>query len=112
MAIIRAIKISGTLARLARKKFGGRDGRYRIARSDLISLIGTKTLSDPTFNRIRARLHEKGYIAVDLGAQFAVIEEKPMKTYRKVPRRIIEELIEQLQNSAAMAKKKLARDDK
>lgn len=71
-------RILAGLAEVNKKK------HYRIRRVDLIKLTGRKTISDGLLGQIQERAHERGYILVDLGEGFAVLEARPMERYRRL----------------------------
>ncbi len=73
-------KVARILAGLAEVK---KKEHYRIRRIDLIKLTGRKTISDGLLSQIQERAHERGYIFVDLGEAFAVLEARPMERYRR-----------------------------
>jgi len=73
-------KVARILAGLAKVN---KKEHYRIRRVDLIKLTGRKTISDDLLVQIRERAHERGYILVDLGEGFAVLEARPMERYRR-----------------------------
>ena len=85
--------VAKLLRKIYRTKFGGKDkGRFTITRNHLRELSGRKRLEDSTIGQIVDEAYELGLVLIDLGDDFAVIDEDVMHRYRKVPERIILEL--------------------
>jgi hypothetical protein len=82
------------LDEIYQEKFGGKSKvRYRISRADLLALSRKKTFCDNDIKRFQTLLQRHGLIFIDLGAEFAVLEEEKMKHYRKVTKSIIKDYI-------------------
>lgn len=86
--------------------FGGKPkGRYRISRADLLMLSEKKTFNDEYIKKLQTKLQQEGLILIDLGAEFACLEEKPMTKYRKVTKAIIEKQVKTINKKLAKNKK-------
>ena len=90
-------KIAEILAGLAKVN---KKEHYRIRGVDLIKLTGRKTISDDLLVQIRERAHEGGYILVDLGEGFAVLEARPMERYRRFSWEVISNYIKKSKEAA------------
>ena len=72
------------------EKFGGKSrGRFQISRSTFRRLAGRKNLRDSYIEEVADECLELGYVLVPLGDIIAIIEERVMLNYRKVPKSII-----------------------
>ncbi len=118
MHILDEKEMAETIVRLAKTKFYAGRGKYRISRSYFLALTGRKTLDDATLRKIQTRTHEKGYILVDLGDEFAVLKETSIKKIkRQVPKEIFKEFMEELhphkkkKKFSTKAKKKRAKEE-
>jgi hypothetical protein len=82
--------IAKSIAKIYEEAFGGKDrGRYKISRRNLRLLSGRKRLEDTTTAKIMDTLYNLGFIMVDLGDDFAVVEEGVMLNYRPVPKAVL-----------------------
>ncbi len=87
--------VAQELADIYEKTFGGKKrGRYKISRGNLCSLSLRKRLEDSTIEKITNAAYDIGYIIVNLGEYFAVIEEGVMLNYRPVPKSVLSEFVE------------------
>src|SRR5262245_54249883 len=87
--------IAKSLSQIYQETFGGKDrGRYKISRRNLRLLSGRKRLEDTTTAKIMESLYNLGFIMVDLGDDFAVVEEGVMLNYRPVPRAVLSKYLE------------------
>lgn len=69
--------------------FGGKErGRYRLTHSQFRKLSGRKRLEEGVTNRIINAALEAGFIIIDLGDYFCIVEESVMLNYRPVPKSI------------------------
>ena len=83
-------EVAKQLSKIYESEFGGKDrGRYKISRSNLRRLAGRKRLEDATVSRIADAALELGYIVIDLGDYFSVVEEAVMLNYRPVPKSVL-----------------------
>jgi hypothetical protein len=83
-------KVATALAAIYEEPFGGKGrGRYKISRRNLRRLSGRKRLEDTTIEKIVEAAYDQGFIMVDLGDDFAVVEEGVMLNYRPVPKVIL-----------------------
>jgi hypothetical protein len=73
--------------------FGGKArGRYQISRPALRELSGRGRLEESTVEAIVSEAYELGFVVTDLGDDFSVVEVDVMRSYRKVPSRVIQSL--------------------
>jgi len=87
--------VAQKLSAIYERSFGGKNrGRYKISRVKLRQLSGRKRLEDSTIDKIINISYEMGYVVVDLGDYFAVVEEGVMNNYRPVPQSVVADLIE------------------
>ncbi len=90
------------LAEIYESEFGGKDrGRYKISRSNLRRLAGRKRLEDTTVKRIADAALEIGYIVIDLGDYFSVVEEAVLLNYRPVPKSVLSPFLQERAVSAS-----------
>ena len=88
-------EIAKILKALYDRPFGGKDrGRYKISRRRLRRLSGRKRLEDTILQRIIDEAYEQGLIMMDLGDDFAVVEESVMQNYRTVPLPVLSQYVE------------------
>ena len=86
--------VAKALAEIYEKPFGGKDrGRYRISRRNLRRLSGKKRLEDGTIQKIVEAAYDRGFVIIDLGDEFAVIEEGVMANYRPAPKAVLSQYI-------------------
>ena len=87
--------VAKELAGIYEKTFGGKKrGRYKISRGSLCRLSSRKRLEDSTIDKITDAAYDIGYIIVNLGEYFAVVEESVMLNYRPVPKSVLSEFIQ------------------
>lgn len=90
-----ARKVVELLAKIYEQEFGGKErGRFKIARSSLRRLTGRKRLDDQALKDITDAAFEEGYVLIDLGDYFAVVEEAVMLNYRPVPKSVLAQALE------------------
>lgn len=90
MSIKNPAEVANALANIYEESFGGKDrGRYQISRQGLRNLSGRKRLEDTIVNDIINEAYELGFVLTDMGDDFSIIEEGVMRSYRKVPDRVI-----------------------
>jgi len=83
-------EVVASLAKIYEQEFGGKErGRFKIARSSLRRLTGSKRLHDDALRDITDAAFEAGYVLVDLGDYFALVEEAVMLNYRPVPKSVL-----------------------
>ena len=71
-------------------EFGGKTrGRYKISRHALRDLSVRKRLGESTIQEIISAAYELGFVVADLDDDFSIVEVDVMRSYRKVPTRII-----------------------
>lgn len=88
-------EVVALLAELYEQEFGGKErGRFKIARSSLRRLMGNKRLRDSAISEIADAALDAGYILIDLGDYFAVVEEAVMLNYRPVPKSVLAQVLE------------------
>lgn len=91
-----ADEVVALLAALYEQEFGGKDrGRFKIARSNLRRLTGRKRLDDKALSDITDAAFDAGYVLIDLGDYFAVVEEAVMLNYRPVPKSVLAQVLEE-----------------
>ncbi len=101
-------KVAKILKDLYSKKFWSKPkGKYQITKEHLIQLTGQKTIDDSQINNIKHKLEQLGFVIIDIGASFAIIEMKILSGFRKVPKRIIEEYIEKSEEKRKKSRKKI-----
>jgi|GEM_PF-1537508 len=84
------------LAEIYEKKFGGKArGRYQITRSAFTELSGRRRLKDSFVYKVIDACFDEGYILIDLGNNFVVIDLAVTENYRKVPKSIVKEILEE-----------------
>ena len=94
-------EVAKQLFSIYESEFGGKDrGRFKISRSNLRRLAGRKRLEDTTVNRIADAALELGYIVIDLGDYFSVVEEAVMLNYRPVPKSVLLPFLQESVTSA------------
>jgi hypothetical protein len=77
------------LAAIYEESFGGKDrGRYRLTHSQFRRLSGRKRLEPSVTTRIVNAALEEGFVIIDLGDHFCIVEESVMLNYRPVPKNI------------------------
>ena len=82
------------LAEIYGSEFGGKEhGRYKISRSNLRRLSGRKRLEATTVSRIIDEALDLGYIVVEVGDYFCVVEEGVMLNFRPVPKSVLSRFI-------------------
>jgi len=65
--------------------FGGKPrGRYRISMKLMCRLLNQRRLWPEQIEAIRRGLYETGYILVDLGTYFAVVNQRTFASYRRL----------------------------
>jgi len=70
--------------------FGGKTrGRYQISRPSLRELSERGRLEEITVHAIVSEAYDLGFVVTDLGDDFSVVEVDVMRSYRKVPSRLI-----------------------
>ncbi|MDO9528556.1 MAG: hypothetical protein Q7J27_05265 [Syntrophales bacterium] len=95
------------------EKFGGKEkGRYRISRADLLKIANEKTFNDDNIKKIQTNIQKKGFVLVDLGSEFAIIDDKSMYNYRKVTKKIVAEYAEKMGEKEPETGKKQANKKK
>jgi len=95
-------EVAEQLSSIYESEFGGKDrGRFKISRSNLRRLAGRKRLEDTTVNKIADAALELGYIVIDLGDYFSVIEEAVMLNYRPVPKSVLSPFLQEKTASAS-----------
>ena len=88
-------EVVALLAQLYEEEFGGKErGRFKIARSSLRRLTGNKRLRDSAISDIADAALDAGYVLIDLGDYFAVVEEAVMLNYRPVPKSVLALVLE------------------
>jgi len=76
------------------KKFGGKSrGRFQITRSAFRQLSGRRKLHDSFIEEVTEEALELGYVLVSFGDAIAIIEEKVMRSYRNVPKSILNDYL-------------------
>jgi hypothetical protein len=84
-------QVAVALKKIYEAEFGGKDrGRYKLSRQALRELSERGRLEDSTLNSIVAEAYELGFVVTDLGDDFSVVEVDVMRSYRKVPARVID----------------------
>ena len=87
--------VAKDLADIYEKTFGGKKrGRYKISRGSLCSLSSRKRLEDSIIDKITDAAYDIGYIIVNIGEYFAVVEEGVMLNYRPVPKSVLSEFVQ------------------
>ena len=100
MVRLKAKEMAEILKQFAKTEFGGKKkGPYIISRKHFLRLCGRKTLPDAILRDIQDRLHEIGYILIDLGIQFSVIKE-PTEKRRKVTKQMVKKEIKRIKSEA------------
>jgi signal recognition particle subunit SEC65 len=95
-------EVAEQLSSIYESEFGGKDrGRFKISRSNLRRLAGRKRLEDTTVNKIADAALELGYIVIDLGDYFSVVEEAVMLNYRPVPKSVLSPFLQERAASAS-----------
>jgi hypothetical protein len=85
-------EVANALKKIYESTFGGKDrGRYQISRQSLRELSERGRLEDSTVDAIVSEAYELGFVVTDLGDDFSVVEVDVMRSYRKVPVRVISE---------------------
>lgn len=88
-------EVVDVLAKIYEQEFGGKErGRFKIARSSLRRLTGSKRLHDKALDDIADAALDAGYVLVDLGDYFAVVEETVMLNYRPVPKSVLAQVLQ------------------
>lgn len=83
------------LKEIYEKEFGGKErGRFKIARSSLRRLTGLKRLNNEAISDIADAAFNEGFVLIDLGDYFAVVEEAVMLNYRPVPKSVLLQVLE------------------
>lgn len=94
-------EVAEILSKIYESEFGGKGrGRFKISRSNLRRLSGRKRLEDTTIEKIAEAALDIGYIVIDLGDHFSVVEESVMLNYRPVPKSILVRFLEDDASSA------------
>jgi hypothetical protein len=85
-------QVAKAIKKIYESDFGGKDrGRFQMSRQQLRELSGRGRLEDSTLDEIVNQAYELGFVVTDLGDDFSVVEVNVMRSYRKVPTRVIEE---------------------
>lgn len=88
-------EVVASLAKIYEQEFGGKErGRFKIARSSLRRLTGNKRLHDKALSDIADAAFDAGYVLIDLGDYFAVVEEAVMLNYRPVPKSVLAQVLQ------------------
>lgn len=88
-------EVVASLTKIYEQEFGGKErGRFKITRSGLRRLTGSKRLNDNALNDIADAAFDAGYVLVDLGDHFAVVEVAVMLSYRPVPKSVLEQVVQ------------------
>ena len=84
------VEVAVALKEIYEAEFGGKDrGRYQISRQALRELSVRGRLEGSTVDAIVSDTYELGFVVTDLGDDFSVVEVDVMRSYRKVPARVI-----------------------
>lgn len=82
------------LSRLYREPFGSKpNGRYKISREDLKSILGTFLLTEQVFMDLHRELLSRGLVITNLDCEFSVMEVSTMQGYRKVPEKVVRQYL-------------------
>jgi hypothetical protein len=82
-------EIVQTLKKIYEETFGGKDrGRYKITRPNLRKLCGLSRLEETTIKRIVDAALEEGFVLIEVGDYFCMVEESVMLNYRPVPKNV------------------------
>lgn len=90
-----AHEVVAALEKIYEQEFGGKErGRFKIARASLRRLTGSKRLDDNVLRDIVNAAFDAGYVLIDLGDYFAVVEEAVMLNYRPVPKSVLGQVLQ------------------
>lgn len=83
-------EVAEKLQAIYETEFGGKPrGRYIISRQQLRELSRRARLEIEIINGITREAYELNLVVTDLGDDFSVVEADVMRSYRKVPSRVI-----------------------
>jgi hypothetical protein len=83
------------IAKIYEDKFGGKKrGRFLMPGPYMRMLAGLKTLETDDVRMIQKEAHRLGYIVMDIGDHFSVIEESIMVNYRGVPKSVMSKYVD------------------
>ena len=83
-------EVAGALLVIYETDFGGKErGRFQISRQGLRELSDRRRLEETTIDAIVDCAYQKDLVVTDLGDDFSVVGADVMKSYRKVPSRVI-----------------------
>lgn len=86
--------IAFALKEIYETEFGGKKrGRYQISRQAMRELSERRRLEESTVEAIVSETYELGFVVTDLGDDFSLVEVDVMRSYRKVPTRVISEMV-------------------
>jgi len=90
-----AQEMSKFLAEIYEKRFGGKArGRFQISRTAFRKLAGRTNLRDAFIDEVSEQALELGYILISVGDYIAVIKKVVLRNYRKVPKLILNQYLE------------------
>lgn len=85
-------EVAQALQAIYESDFGGKSrGRFQLSRQSLRELSERGRLEDSVIAAIANEAYEIGLVMIDLGDDFSIIELEVMRSYRKVPVRVIRE---------------------
>ena len=92
MELLSPSRLAGMLASIYKKNFGEQNqGRYQISREQLAEISQRQIIHDSYIEEVNIMLLEHGYILVNLGYYFVVLNQKSISNLRKIPQSLIDE---------------------
>ncbi len=89
-----SLETAQLLNKLFNIKFGGKlSGRYQISRKHLLKISGYKVFPNAFLDQLFLDGLDIGFIVIDIGSSYAVIEFSILEGYRNVPPSVIEKIL-------------------